>query len=78
MDAEFIVRQVITVAGGFGAVSATFLLGHKYRGGFIVKALAQIPVAYIAVTTETWGMLAYSIPLVAVSIHGWWRWRNNG
>lgn len=77
MDFEFILRQLLTGVGGFMAVSATFILGRKFKSGFIIKALAQLPVIYIAVVTSTWGLLCYSLPLITVSLWDWYNWRKS-
>lgn len=76
MDAEFIVRQVASGGGSMLAVGATLLLAYRRRSGFAVKLAAQLPLVFIAVVTETWGLFLYCVPMTVVSVHGWLKWSN--
>ena len=64
------------IAGIF-ELCGDWLVGNKWKWGFLIKLIGAIAWLYVAVKNQLWGLLLAIIPALFVNVRNFLKWRQN-
>ena len=59
-------------------VTGTYLIGNKYKVGFILSMIGNSSWLVLGVLTESYGLMISSLVSVMMYARGWLRWHRSG
>jgi len=63
------------VAGGLG-LTASYFIGNKKRGGFLIRFAEDSIWIYIGFVTRLYGLVTVAVLAMLVNARNYWKWRH--